>query len=142
MSNRTERLELSGGAVALSEYGDPGGAPVFFCHGWPSSRTMAELADDAARDLGARIISPDRPGIRDSEFQANRRLIDWPAFLNEIADRLGIERCRILAISGGAPYAYASAWITPERVEKIAVVSGAPPLDELDDIDGLLPVHR
>ena len=103
---------------------------------------MAELADDAARDLGARIISPDRPGIRDSEFQANRRLIDWPAFLNEIADRLGIERYHILAISGGAPYAYVSAWITPERVEKIAVVSGAPPLEELDDLDGLLPIHR
>ena len=143
MSNSTRRLALANGAVvALSEYGDPRGVPVFFCHGWPSSRTMAELADDAARALGARIISPDRPGIRDSDFQAERRLIDWPAFLNEIADRLGIERYRILAISGGAPYAYASAWTTPERVEKVAVVSGAPPIDELDDFDGLLPVHR
>jgi pimeloyl-ACP methyl ester carboxylesterase len=143
MSNSTRTLSLANGAVvALSEYGQPRGVPVFFCHGWPSSRTMAELADDAARALGARIISPDRPGIRDSDFQSERRLIDWPAFLNEIADRLGIERYRILAISGGAPYAYVSAWTTPERVEKIAVVSGAPPLDELDDFDGLLPVHR
>jgi pimeloyl-ACP methyl ester carboxylesterase len=103
---------------------------------------MAELVDDAARELGARIISPDRPGIRDSEFQPDRRLLDWPAFLNEIADHFGIERFRILAISGGAPYAYASGWKTPERVEKIAVVSGAPPLDELDDHAGLLPIHR
>lgn len=103
---------------------------------------MAELADDAARDLGLRIISPDRPGIRDSQFQAERRLTDWPAFLNEIADRLGIERFRILGISGGAPYAFASGWKTPERVEKIAVVSGAPPLDGLKDLDGLLPIHR
>ena len=143
MSNSTRRLALANGAVvALSEYGDPRGVPVFFCHGWPSSRTMAELADDAARDLGARIISPDRPGIRDSDFQSERRLIDWPPLLNEIADRLGIERYRILAISGGAPYAYASAWTSPERVEKIAVVSGAPPLDELDDLDALLPIHR
>lgn len=103
---------------------------------------MAELADDAARDLGVRIISPDRPGIRDSQFQPDRRLIDWPPLLNEIADRLGIERFRVLAISGGAPYAYASAWMNPDRVEKIAVVSGAPPLDKLDDLDGLLPIHR
>jgi pimeloyl-ACP methyl ester carboxylesterase len=143
MSNRTDIVTLGNGAsVALSEYGDPGGVPIFFCHGWPSSRTMAELADDAARDLGVRIISPDRPGIRDSQFQPNRRLIDWPALLAEIADQLGIERFRLLAISGGAPYAYASAWRTPERVEKIAVVSGAPPLDELTDLDGLLPIHR
>ena len=53
----------SGATVAFSEYGDPQGAPVFFCHGWPSSRTMAELTHDAARDLGVRIISPDRPGF-------------------------------------------------------------------------------
>src|SRR2546423_10723245 len=143
MSHRTEMLVLPHGAtIALSEYGDPAGAPVFFCHGWPSSRPMAELADDAARDLGVRIISPDRPGIRDSQFQADRRLIDWPPLLNEIADRFGIERFRMLAISGGAPYAYASAWMTPGRVEKIAVASGAPPLDGLNDHSGLLPIHR
>src|SRR6266404_1846293 len=143
MSHRTDTLVLANGAtIALSEYGDPRGAPVFFCHGWPSSRTMAELAHEAARDLGARIISPDRPGIRDSQFQRDRRLIDWPPLLNEIADRLGIDRFRILAISGGAPYAYASGWMTPERLEKIAVVSGAPPLDGLNDLDGLLPIHR
>src|SRR5438874_4195219 len=143
MSDRIRSLTLSNGStVALSEYGDPRGVPIFFCHGWPSSRTMAELADDAASDLGVRIISPDRPGIRDSQFQPDRRLIDWPPLLNEIAERLGIARFRILAISGGAPYAYASAWMTPDRVEKIAVVSGAPPLDELDDLDGLLPIHR
>ncbi len=143
MSDRTDTLTLANGAtVALSEYGDPDGVPVFFCHGWPSSRTMAELADEAAGDLGLRIISPDRPGIRDSRFQSNRRLVDWPPFLNEIADRLGIERFRILGISGGAPYAYASGWMSPERVEKIAVVSGAPPLDGLNDLGGLLPIHR
>src|SRR2546423_3123228 len=142
MSN-IQMLDLASGAtIAVSEYGDPRGAPIFFCHGWPSSRTMAELAHDAGRDLDARIISPDRPGIRDSQFQAKRRLTDWPAILSEIADRLGIDRFRILAISGGAPYAYASGWMTPERVDKIAIVSGAPPLDALQDLDGLLPIHR
>ncbi|HEV2805631.1 MAG TPA: alpha/beta hydrolase [Chthoniobacterales bacterium] len=143
MNARTETLALgSGASVALSEYGDAHGAPVFFCHGWPSSRTMAELAHEAANEFGARIISPDRPGIRDSPFQPNRRLLDWPPLLSEIADRLGIGRFRMLAISGGAPYAYASGWMTPERVQKIAVVSGAPPLDELGDHGGLLPIHR
>jgi pimeloyl-ACP methyl ester carboxylesterase len=143
MSERIDSLALSNGlSVAVSEYGDPRGAPIFFCHGWPSSRTMAELAHEAACDLGARIISPDRPGIRDSPVQSDRRLTDWPPLLIEIADRLRIDRFRILAISGGAPYAYASGWKTPERVEKISVISGAPPLDRLDDLDGLLPIHR
>jgi pimeloyl-ACP methyl ester carboxylesterase len=137
----TVKLE-NRGTVAVSEYGDPRGVPVFFCHGWPSSRTMAELAHDAARELGLRIISPDRPGIRDSTFETQRQLIDWPSLLIALADRLEIDRFRILAISGGAPYAYVSGWMLPERVERIAVVSGAPPLDELKERDGLLPIHR
>jgi hypothetical protein len=29
-------LLSGGGSVAISEYGDKDGAPVFFCHGWPS----------------------------------------------------------------------------------------------------------
>ena len=132
----------AGATVAVSEYGDPSGAPVFFFHGWPSSRTMAELAHESARDLGVRIISPDRPGIRDSGFQANRKLVDWPPLLQEIADQLRIHRFRILAISGGAPYAYVTGRMMPERVERIAVASGAPPLDELTELDGLLPIHR
>jgi pimeloyl-ACP methyl ester carboxylesterase len=103
---------------------------------------MAELTHDAARDVGVRIISPDRPGIRDSDFQADRRLVDWPPLLAALADRLEIDRFRIFAISGGAPYAYASAWMLPERVEKIAVASGAPHIAELQDRSGLLSLYN
>src|SRR5437762_2787693 len=68
----------NGGQIAFEEYGDPTGTPVVFCHGWPSSRTMAQLTDDAARQLCIRIISPDRPGISGSSFQRNRKLLEWP----------------------------------------------------------------
>lgn len=132
----------NGAAVAFSEYGDPRGAPVFFFHGWPSSRTMAELTDEAATDLGVRIISPDRPGIRDSKFDPSRTLLDWPPLLRELAEHLRIDKFRILAISGGAPYAYAAAWMIPEKVEAIAVVSGAPPIAELEDRSGLLKFYN
>jgi pimeloyl-ACP methyl ester carboxylesterase len=132
----------SGRSVAIAEYGVQTGAPIFFCHGWPSSRTMAELTHIAARKLNLRIISPDRPGIRDSSFQPERKLLDWPPLLSELADRMEINHFKILAISGGAPYAFASAWAMPERVRAIAVVSGAPPLDELVDRAGLLPLYR
>ena len=136
-------LALNGGDyIAYGEYGDARGMPVFFCHGWPSSRTMAELTDAAGRDLGVRIISPDRPGISRSSFQSNRRLLDWPAVLRQLADHLELERFHILAISGGAPYAYVSAWAMPERVRAIAVVSGAPPIADLSDHSGLLRLYR
>ena len=143
MQQTEQLISLRGGGhLAFTEYGDPNGAPVFFFHGWPSSRTMAELTDTAARELGVRIISADRPGIHGSTFQANRKLIDWPPVLHQFADHLGIERFHVLAISGGAPYAYAAAWAMPERVSAIAIVSGAPPIADLSDRSGLLKLYR
>ncbi|MEO5754836.1 MAG: alpha/beta hydrolase [Chthoniobacterales bacterium] len=131
-----------GSLVAVSEYGDPAGMPVFFCHGWPSSRTMAELTDSAARELKIRIVSPDRPGIRNSSLVHGRKLVDWPPLLAELADQMGIEEFRILGISGGAPYTFAAGWAMPERVRAVAVVSGAAPIAELDDRRGLLALYR
>ncbi|HYR23821.1 MAG TPA: alpha/beta hydrolase [Chthoniobacterales bacterium] len=135
-------LLKNGGQLAYAEYGSDTGTPVLFFHGWPSSRTMAELTDAPARELGVRIISPDRPGICDSSFQSNRKLIDWPETVQELADHLQLERFRILAISGGAPYAYATAWKIPERVRAVAIASGAVPIADLSDQSGLLSLYR
>ena len=141
--HRKDIVQLDNGAVvAFQEYGDPAGTPVLFCHGWPSSRTMAQLTDDAARALGVRIISPDRPGISGSSMQLDRKLSDWPRVVDRLVDDLGIGEFRILAVSGGAPYAYATAVAMPERVRAIAVVGGVIPFAELKDFKGLLPLYR
>src|SRR5438067_11273714 len=128
--------------VAVDEYGDPNGEPVIFCHGWPSSRMQAAGADAAARDLGLRLISPDRPGIGLSSFQKNRRLLDWPPLIAELCDELGVERFRIFGVSGGGPYVLATAWALPERVEAAAVICGAPPLPAGTDAKTLFFVYR
>jgi pimeloyl-ACP methyl ester carboxylesterase len=135
-------VNVLGRSLAYQEYGDPAGTPVFFFHGWPSSRTMAELTDAAAREAAVRIISPDRPGISRSEYAPGRKLLDWPPVVAALADQLGLARFHILAISGGAPYAYATGWAMPERIHAMAIVSGAPPLHELTDRSGLLPLYR
>jgi pimeloyl-ACP methyl ester carboxylesterase len=141
--NRQNIVQLHDGAIlAFEEYGDPTGVPVIFCHGWPSSRTMAQLADESARSLGVRIISPDRPGISGSSMQLDRKLNDWPQIVRRLVDELGIGEFRILAISGGAPYAYATAVAMPERVCAVAVVGGVIPFSELKDFKGLLPLYR
>ncbi|MFL6526680.1 MAG: alpha/beta fold hydrolase [Chthoniobacterales bacterium] len=143
MSGRSQVIRLSNRAqVAVEEYGDARGVPVVFCHGWPSSRTMAELTHDAACELGVRIISPDRPGIRDSAFHPNRTLLDWPPLIREVAEQLELETFRMLGISGGAPYAFVTAWAMPERVQAIAVVNGVPPIADLSDRTGLMPLHN
>jgi pimeloyl-ACP methyl ester carboxylesterase len=141
--NRENLIQLQdGGVIAFEEYGDANGVPVIFCHGWPSSRTMARLTDESASSLGVRIISPDRPGISGSSLQRDRKLTDWPRLVERIVDHLDIDEFRILAISGGAPYAYATAAAMPQRVRAIAIVGGAPPLAELTDTEGLLPLYR
>src|SRR5437899_12576649 len=106
--NRANIVELQDGTVvAFEEYGDPNGVPVLFCHGWPSSRTMARLADEPARELGVRIISPDRPGISASSLQRNSKLTDWTRVVEQIAGHLDINQFRLHAITGGAPFGYA-----------------------------------
>lgn len=140
---RQNFVQLQGEAVvAFQEYGDPTGVPVVFCHGWPSSCTMARLTDEPARELGVRIISPDRPGISGSSLQPNRKLADWPRVVERLLDYLGVGEFRALAISGGAPYAYATAAAMPNRVRAIAIVCGAIPMAELEDAEGLLPLYR
>lgn len=139
----TRHLEVSPGLrIAVDEDGDPNGEPVFFFHGWPASRLQGAGFGPDARELGARIISPDRPGIGLSSYQAGRRLTDWPAQVLAIARQLGIERFRVLAISGGGPYAFATAHALPDRVQAAAVVSGAPPLGSDVDDRALLAVYR
>lgn len=128
--------------LAVDEYGDRAGQPVFYFHGWPSSRLQAGGASAAAQELGLRLLSPDRPGIGLSSFQQNRRLLDWPPLLARLADRLGVGKFRVLAVSGGGPYALATAWALPDRVEAVAVVSGAPPLPAELDAASLHGVYR
>src|SRR5437763_14539449 len=119
-------VRKNGERVAFSEYGDSSGEPVIFCHGWPSSRLMAQFTHDAARESGVRIISPDRPGIADSSFVTARTLLDWAPLVSELANFLQLEKFRVLGISGRAPYAYTLAWAMPERVRVVAEVRRAP----------------
>src|SRR5207302_8716132 len=101
--HREKLIELEGAEViALDEYGNANGVPVIFCHGWPSSRTMARLTDEPARDLGIRIISPDRPGISGSSLLPDCKLADWPRLVERIADYLGICVFRYISISSRA----------------------------------------
>jgi len=128
--------------VAVMEYGDPQGTPLFYFHGWPAAGVQGALLDAPARELGVRVLSPDRPGIGASDFHPERRLLDWPPLLRELATALGITRCRVLGVSGGGPYALAAAWALPDLVEAAGVVCGAPPLAGIGDTRGLQPAYR
>lgn len=131
----------TGRRLGYAEYGNPSGVPMFYFHGWPSSRLQGELMHEVGRNRRLRIIAPDRPGIGLSEFQPGRKLLDWPPVLAELAEHLGWDRFHVLAVSGGGPYALATVHAMPERVLSAGVVCGAPPLRKVGT-DGLMWTYR
>jgi pimeloyl-ACP methyl ester carboxylesterase len=119
--------------IACSEYGDPAGRPVIYCHGFPSSRHEALLLHDNAVAEGARVIAIDRPGYGESDYQPGRTILDWPADVAAVADQLELERFALIGVSGGGPYALACAALIPERLSACTLVCALGPiyLDEL-----------
>ncbi|MFO7726266.1 MAG: alpha/beta hydrolase [Oceanipulchritudo sp.] len=119
------QLDLPQGAIRLFSFGDPDGRPLLFCHGWPGSGLQAALADEAARRHGFRVLSPDRPGIGGSLHIPGRQVADWPATAAAVADFAGWETFHILAVSGGCPYALATAASASSRIRSVAICCGA-----------------
>jgi len=134
MHDHDHYLRLPDGRqLASSEYGDPAGRPVVYCHGFPSSRHEALLLHDNAVAEGARVIAIDRPGYGESDYQPGRAILDWPADVAAVADQLELERFSVMGVSGGGPYALACAARIPERLSGCALVCALGPiyLDEL-----------
>jgi len=127
------RRDLQPSRLAWTEHGAPGGRPVVFLHGWPSSRLMGQVWDATARRRGWRVLAPDRPGIGRSARREGWSFGAWPPVLAAFLNERGIARCPVIGLSGGGPYALASAALLPERVTAAAVISGAPPLHDRAD---------
>lgn len=126
----TDRITLGDGrTLAFDEYGDPGGRPLLYFHGWPSSRLEAAVIEAAAQRQGVRVVAPDRPGFGLSTFRPHRRLTDWPGDVIELADALHLEEFDVLGWSGGGPYVAVCAWKIADRLRAAGIVSGQGPPD-------------
>ena len=116
-----------GRTLAVAEWGDPGGVPVFFMHGDPGGRIS--WPPDPTLDIrhGVRRLTFDRPGWGDSTRLAGRTVADVVADVVTIADALGIGRFAVSGGSGGGPHALACAALRPDRVLRcLCAVSPAP----------------
>jgi pimeloyl-ACP methyl ester carboxylesterase len=132
-----ERITFGHRGVGWANYGDPSGTPVVAVHGSPDSHMIWKLFDAEARTCGVRLIAIDRPGFGLSDAQPGRAVRDWPDDVAGVLDHLGVARAGVLAISGGAAYACASAWRLPERVTGLGLFSVLAPLDERSATDGV-----
>ena len=87
---RRGRMRLPSGCVlSYCEFGEPSGPLVFYFHGTPGSCIEAGLIEEEACQTGVRLIAIDRPGIGSSRYQPQRRILDWPQQVVQLADCLG-----------------------------------------------------
>jgi pimeloyl-ACP methyl ester carboxylesterase len=141
----TEKRQISlsdGRTLGFAFYGAARGAPIFYFHGFPSSRIEARFAHDLGLAYGARIIAVDRPGYGLSDFLPQRTIPDWPGDVLQLADALGIDRFRVMAVSGGGPYALACARAIPERITAVGIACGLGPTDSPEDREGMVFLNR
>jgi len=119
-----------GRTLGYSEFGDPGGAPVLNCHGGLLCRFDVEPCATELGALGARVISPDRPGVGTSDRKPGRATVDWADDARELLDALGLDRVAVMGWSLGGQYAAAVAAQLGDRVTRTAIIAGCPPLDD------------
>lgn len=122
-------IHIDSQTVSFAEFGMHPNFPVFYFHGFPGSHMEGKLLgfEQVASAFGCRFICIDRPGMGKSEYQSERKLLDWPELVEVVADELGLEKYAVMGLSGGGPYALAMAYTNPERLVATAVVSGMPP---------------
>jgi pimeloyl-ACP methyl ester carboxylesterase len=136
-------LKLGDGRLlGWAEYGASTGPVVFAMHGNPGSRLMFRIGRAAALELGIRLVAPDRPGFGLSTPQPGRTLDNWIDDFAALVRRIGAERFSIVGISGGGPYATASAAHFGERVASLGLVSPIGPVAELADRIDMTEVQR
>ncbi|KAK2061972.1 alpha/beta-hydrolase [Colletotrichum caudatum] len=112
------RHPQTGRVISFSEVGDAEGSAVFCCVGMGLTRYITGFYDELALTLKLRLITPDRPGVGDSEAYADGTAtpLSWPDDVYAICQALKITKFSILAHSAGAIYALATALRMPQHI--------------------------
>lgn len=126
-----------GRKLGYREFGAPNGFPIINNHGGLVCGLDVAPADETAKQIGARIISPDRPGVATSDLQTNRTLLAWANDVRELADQLHLETFSLFGWSMGGQYALACAHFLYERVTNTSIIAGALPLDDAKNFSEL-----
>lgn len=127
-----------GRRLSWYEYGALDGKPVMVFE----SLTGAGPDYSIAKDLGIRLIVPNRPGMKGSDSLHGRGFTDWAEDVRELADYLGMERFSLIGYSAGTPYVLACAGFMPERIRHISLVACMAPVRSVEDLNGMLPLNH
>ena len=128
-----------GRVLAVAEWGDPNGLPLFSLHGTPGGRIGYWMDPTIYARHGLRRLTYDRPGYGDSTRHRGRIVADVVRDIEVIAAALDIGRFAVTGGSGGGPHSLACAALLGDRVVRcMAEVSIAPyGADGIDFLAGM-----
>ncbi len=140
---QTHTLTLPDGrALRYRIAGAKAGTPVFVLHGTPGSLSKFSAADAAAEKLGQALIIPDRWGYGGSDAHPTPSLTAWAQDMAALADEIDAAEFAVLGISGGGPYAAATAAVLSHRVTALGLISPVGEIVGGTDIPKLSVMHR
>ncbi|WP_223281236.1 alpha/beta fold hydrolase [Streptomyces antnestii] len=120
----------SGRTAHYTDSGPRDGVPVLYIGGTGTSARAVHMTDffrTTREGLGLRLISVERDGFGDTAYDPGLGKADFAQDALDVLDRLGVDRFRIIAISGGGPYAAELAARAPGRVSALHLAAALPP---------------
>lgn len=120
--------------------GDADELAVFWHHGTPNTGAPPAPLYAAARRLGVRWVSIDRPGYGGSTPLHGRDVAAVAGDVGAAVDALGIDTFAVYGHSGGGPHAIACGALLGDRVLGVVSVAGLAPYDpDLGWLAGMAP---
>lgn len=114
-----------GSVLEIGRGGVPGGRALVLHHGLVGGALVPDRWHASATAADVELIVPARPGYGRSDPFDMGSVSTWPALLLPVLDRLGHHRdVAVVGVSAGAPYALAVGAALPDRVRRVAVLSG------------------
>ena len=133
------QMKNAGRTVHYSDTGEKGAKPVVFMGGTGTTARasgMTEFLRTTRENLNERVISVERNGFGDTEYDGKLGFDDYTADVKAVLDKLGVEKASVIAISGGGPYAAHFAADAPSRVESLHLAAALPPYGPKSDYCG------
>ncbi|MGC1503990.1 MAG: alpha/beta hydrolase [Sulfitobacter sp.] len=120
--------------IAYGDYGSADGLALVFLHGSPGSRFEAADHDALARDLGFRLIAPERAGMGRSDPIPGQTMLQGAQNVLDLLDHLNITQFSVAGYSGGAGHLYALRHLAPDRIIAAADIAGFAPVADHPEV--------
>lgn len=117
--NNSSIIELKNKPVEYISIGE--GKPVIVLHGTPGGYDHASYYFRRLAKSGFNLIAVSRPGYLQTSLSAGKTVCGQADLIAGLMDKLGIDRCALMAVSGGSPYALQFAISHPDRISVLAL---------------------